>query len=238
MGTATKLNEQTMFCGCPKSSKFWRCLSSNVSRQGKRKNHTEPQRTQRFSQASALCEVVLGRWIPANSVQRSKGPWSKIFARTPNGGLRIQLTERQSVAASYFSGWTLSQLSGWLKSCCALSPRQTDVSSKSVHNPIKQPFLFFELLAPSQAVKFNFELCPVDLFEYCQNELPFGCHAWNRYDRDFSIPPTNLFGLGARKSSTLAKYQRLMSLGTNIGRLQENSVIEKTNWRQTKEQPI
>jgi len=210
MGTATKLNEQTMFCGCPKFSKFWRCLSSNVSRQGKRKNHTEPQGTQRFSQASALCEVVLGRWIPANSVQRSKGPWSKIFARTPNGGLRIQLTERQSV----------------------------DVSSKSVHNPIKQPFLFFELLAPSQAVKFSFELCPVDLFEYCQNELPFGCHAWNRYDRDFSIPPTNLFGLGARKSSTPAKYQRLMSLGTNIGRLQENSVIEKTNWRQTKEQLI
>ena len=39
--------------------------------------------------------VQTSRRIAASSVQRSKGPWSKIFARNPKGRLRVWLTERR-----------------------------------------------------------------------------------------------------------------------------------------------
>lgn len=41
-------------------------------------------------------------------------------------------------------------------------------------------------IAPiSEAIKFSFEINPRKLFRINNNELPFGCHAWWKYDFDF-----------------------------------------------------
>jgi len=41
-------------------------------------------------------------------------------------------------------------------------------------------------VAPAEvAVRFSFECDPRFLFEVAKRELPFGCHAWRRYDEDF-----------------------------------------------------
>ena len=83
----------------------------------------------------------------------------------------------------------------------------------------------FTVASFDQAVKFSFELCPAELFEYCQNELPFGCHAWGQYDRDFWIPIMNLFGLGKKQISFRKRAQKPMSPGKKIFYLKEKSII-------------
>jgi hypothetical protein len=56
--------------------------------------------------------------------------------------------------------------------------------------------LFWSLLAPQidpsfsipdagVAFKFSFETCPSKLFELNNHILPFGCHAWHKYEPDF-----------------------------------------------------
>jgi hypothetical protein len=40
----------------------------------------------------------------------------------------------------------------------------------------------------NQALKFSFELSPAKCFELNNRELPFGCHAWEKYDIDFWRP--------------------------------------------------
>lgn len=56
--------------------------------------------------------------------------------------------------------------------------------------------IFWGLIAPASCVcfevpdglfasKFSFEVLPRYLFKLNDNELPFGCHAWERYDKEF-----------------------------------------------------
>lgn len=49
------------------------------------------------------------------------------------------------------------------------------------------PHLFsdFKLAPPEEDVKFGFEMHPAALFEMNGRQLPFGCHAWKRYDWSF-----------------------------------------------------
>ena len=44
---------------------------------------------------------------------------------------------------------------------------------------------FFRVAPIDEAVAFAFEAYPDFLFERNGRQLPFGCHAWERYDRDF-----------------------------------------------------
>jgi hypothetical protein len=44
------------------------------------------------------------------------------------------------------------------------------------------------------ATKFSFEVRPGDLFEKTQHQLPFGCHAWWRYDLEFWKPFIRSYG--------------------------------------------
>ena len=44
---------------------------------------------------------------------------------------------------------------------------------------------FFRVAPVDEAVAFAFEAHPYFLFERNGRRLPFGCHAWERYDRDF-----------------------------------------------------
>ncbi len=46
----------------------------------------------------------------------------------------------------------------------------------------------FLIAPPEQALKFAFECVPRYCYEKNQNSLPFGCHAWERYDREFWTP--------------------------------------------------
>lgn len=46
----------------------------------------------------------------------------------------------------------------------------------------------FKVVPVMTALRFAFECVPRYCFELNENRIPFGCHAWNRYDRDFWIP--------------------------------------------------
>jgi hypothetical protein len=46
-------------------------------------------------------------------------------------------------------------------------------------------FPFFRVPKPEDAIAFAFEVAPRLLYELNGHQLPFGCHAWERYDRDF-----------------------------------------------------
>ncbi len=46
----------------------------------------------------------------------------------------------------------------------------------------------FKIAPVDIALRFAFECAPRYCFEKNNNTLPFGCHAWNRYDRDFWEP--------------------------------------------------
>lgn len=41
---------------------------------------------------------------------------------------------------------------------------------------------------PSRALEFSFELAPRHCFQVNSRRLPFGCHAWSKYDREFWEP--------------------------------------------------
>lgn len=44
---------------------------------------------------------------------------------------------------------------------------------------------FFTVPTPEQAIAFAFEAAPAYLYHLNGDRLPFGCHAWERYDRAF-----------------------------------------------------
>ncbi len=46
----------------------------------------------------------------------------------------------------------------------------------------------FRIAPIDRALQFAFECVPRYCYEQNQNRLPFGCHAWERYDRDFWQP--------------------------------------------------
>ncbi len=46
----------------------------------------------------------------------------------------------------------------------------------------------FRIAPLEEALKFAFECVPRYCYEQNQNRLPFGCHAWARYDREFWKP--------------------------------------------------
>jgi len=47
---------------------------------------------------------------------------------------------------------------------------------------------FFKIPNEDVAVKFSFEINPRQCFEMNQQQLPFGCHAWEKHDIDFWRP--------------------------------------------------
>lgn len=43
-------------------------------------------------------------------------------------------------------------------------------------------YLFLKIPSVATALRFSFELYPEEMLVYNNNELPFGCHAWNKYE--------------------------------------------------------
>ena len=50
---------------------------------------------------------------------------------------------------------------------------------------IPKIFPFFKVASPMEAIDFAFDAEPRYLFELNKRQLPFGCHAWERYDYEF-----------------------------------------------------
>lgn len=46
----------------------------------------------------------------------------------------------------------------------------------------------FSIAPAEEAVRFAFEVCPRECFEMSNYMLPFGCHAWAKYDKEFWEP--------------------------------------------------
>lgn len=53
---------------------------------------------------------------------------------------------------------------------------------------IKRNFEWFKVAPISEAIEFSFEVHPRLLYEINNRKLPFGCHAWWRYDYEFWKP--------------------------------------------------
>ena len=52
---------------------------------------------------------------------------------------------------------------------------------------MKDNYPWFTIPIPGIALKFSFEVAPRYLFELNGNQLPFGAHAWEKYDKEFWI---------------------------------------------------
>jgi len=52
----------------------------------------------------------------------------------------------------------------------------------------KKYYSDFKIAPVSEALRFSFEVQPRRCYELNNFQLPFGCHAWNRYDRKFWEP--------------------------------------------------
>jgi hypothetical protein len=52
----------------------------------------------------------------------------------------------------------------------------------------------FSVASIDEAMKFAFECSPAKLYEINNNTLPFGCHAWWKYDLEFWKPFINNYG--------------------------------------------
>ena len=55
-------------------------------------------------------------------------------------------------------------------------------------------FSWFQVPSPNTALQFSFEKNPRQLFELNDCNLPFGCHAWQRYDYEFWKPFIEEYG--------------------------------------------
>lgn len=49
-------------------------------------------------------------------------------------------------------------------------------------------YKWFVVAKPEEALRFSFEVMPRTLLKLNNNELPFGCHAWEKYDPEFWQP--------------------------------------------------
>jgi len=60
---------------------------------------------------------------------------------------------------------------------------------------------FFRVPTPEQAVGFAFEVAPGHLYAMNANRLPFGCHAWERFEQDFWKEKLPFLGSLARSAT-------------------------------------
>lgn len=62
-------------------------------------------------------------------------------------------------------------------------------------------FDFFKVPPPEEALSFAFEKQSEKLFRLNQNRLPFGCHAWWKFNLEFYIPHIESFGYNLNRGS-------------------------------------
>ncbi len=123
------------------------------------------------------------------------------FLQTLNGGLSLRhipstlLIFRNAVFLKRSLAMRLASKVGIISAVNALlslvSARRLVVRRKDLNEDvlwtrdIAAVFPAFTVPAPEIAARFAFEVCPADLFSQTGGQLPFGCHAFERYDPGF-----------------------------------------------------
>lgn len=59
---------------------------------------------------------------------------------------------------------------------------------------VDRNFDWYKVPSPEKALDFAFEVTPKELFTMNNSKLPFGCHAWWKYDLEFWKPHIEKFG--------------------------------------------
>lgn len=59
---------------------------------------------------------------------------------------------------------------------------------------VDRNFDWYKVPKPEEALAFAFEVAPRQLYRMNNNQLPFGCHAWWKYDLDFWRPYIEKYG--------------------------------------------
>jgi hypothetical protein len=130
-----------------------------------------------------------------------------LFIQGANGGLSLRkiaaskhaLEKIRIVPKNIFS--KLVAWSGLLKISYLLLRNKPWLLSKPSHNEdifwtvqIPNFVASFHVAPPETSAEFAYEVLPRYLFEVAGGKLPLGCHAWQRYDRDFwlSVFPAKL----------------------------------------------
>jgi Protein of unknown function (DUF5672) len=70
-------------------------------------------------------------------------------------------------------------------------------------------FPFFKVAPIEEARKFSIECNPRKLFELNGNQLPFGCHAWQKYDPEFWVPHITANATSMRVEVDLESLQQM-----------------------------
>lgn len=72
--------------------------------------------------------------------------------------------------------------------------RNRNVNEDKIFSAAGKRLGFFKIPLPEEALSFSFEMQPEKLYSMNNQQLPFGCHAWWRYDLEFYIAPIQEFG--------------------------------------------
>lgn len=108
-------------------------------------------------------------WLEAPPITSGKKPLinlsKKLVNKVGNGGLSLR-------KISSHKKWSF-----WATWMFKLLPKNEDIIW-TLFVPLKKP-------SSKEALYFAFERNPAQSFELTQHQLPFGCHAWQKYQPDF-----------------------------------------------------
>jgi hypothetical protein len=84
-------------------------------------------------------------------------------------------------------GFSLRKVSSFLRAIERLRPlvRRWTSNEDLFWSVVARRFASFRIPSPREAMTFSFELEPRRCYEELGRRLPFGCHAWPRYDPEF-----------------------------------------------------
>ena len=77
----------------------------------------------------------------------------------------------------------------------------TIVNEDKIFSLAGKRFKFFNIPMPRESIPFSFEMQPKKLYRLNNNQLPFGCHAWWKYDLNFYIPFFETYGYKIKQTS-------------------------------------
>lgn len=149
-------------------------------------------------------------------VQHKDAPYwgnSEYEGKVGNGGFSLRKTESflkvitsnklaqspfSAVASAIRYGTSVRKYSALLKLFLYFHPRYNGVRNEMESyfqnedhfwaNRAAHYYPGFKVAPIEEAIKFAFECVPRYSFELNGRRLPFGCHAWNKYERDFWEP--------------------------------------------------
>ncbi len=100
----------------------------------------------------------------ADRIQLGKKPYTRIFV------LLLMTLGWKNKPVSVAKGWTYNVTKGW-------TYNEDDFWSGLLANSNYS----LSMPSPTEAMQFSFERFPSELYELNHHQLPFGCHAWKKY---------------------------------------------------------